>query len=167
MQLTHTNSKFKKRQFPIILVCDGVTNAANIGSLFRVADAFGIEQLVLCGDAVSIVKRIRKTSRATEQYVTYTIETDINLVIEQLKADNYQVIALEITNNSVPLHQFKFDTTQAISLIIGNENFGVSDTVLKHCDAVIHIDMFGHNSSMNVVQATSIVMYEMTRQMEI
>ena len=48
---------------------------------------------------------------------------------------------------------------------VGDENFGVSDHILNYSDAVIHIDMFGQNSSMNVVQATSIALYEMTKQL--
>ena len=50
-------------------------------------------------------------------------------------------------------------------LVIGDENFGISESILKQSDAVIHIDMFGHNSSMNVVQATNIALYEITKQL--
>ena len=50
-------------------------------------------------------------------------------------------------------------------LVIGDENFGVSDNILSISDAIIHIDMFGQNSSMNVVQATSIALYQITKQL--
>jgi tRNA G18 (ribose-2'-O)-methylase SpoU len=52
MQLTHYNSTFNKQTFPIILVCDNITNAPNIGSLFRTADAFGIEKIIFCGSEI-------------------------------------------------------------------------------------------------------------------
>ncbi|MEJ2113170.1 MAG: TrmH family RNA methyltransferase, partial [Flavobacteriaceae bacterium] len=48
-QLTHFNTNFHQQTFPIILVCDNINNAPNIGSLFRISDAFGVEKLILCG----------------------------------------------------------------------------------------------------------------------
>lgn len=165
MQLNHYTSNFKKQKFPITLVCDNVTNAPNIGSLFRIADAFGIEELIFCGSDIPLGKRMTKTSRSTEKYVTHCVKENIESVIETLKANNNYLIALEITENSQPLTEFKLQTNQPITLILGDENFGVSEAILKEVDAVVHINMFGNNSSMNVVQATSITLYEITKQL--
>lgn len=164
MQLTHYNTNFKKRTFPITLVCDNVTNAANLGSLFRIADAFGIEKLMLCGNHITIGRKVTKTSRATEKVVNFEITKSVLPVIQNLKNKDYQIIALEISSASKPIHNYKFSTTKPIALVIGDENFGVSEMILKLCDAIIHIDMFGNNSSMNVVQATNIAFYEITKQ---
>lgn len=165
MQLTHHTSNFKKQKHPITIVCDNITNAPNIGSLFRIADAFGIEELIFCGKNVSLGKRMTKTSRSTEKYVDHKIETNINSVIADLKTKNYFLLALEITANSQELNQFALNTSQPIAIILGDENFGVSEDILNQCDAVIHINMYGNNSSMNVVQATSITLYELTKQL--
>jgi tRNA G18 (ribose-2'-O)-methylase SpoU len=165
MQLTHYTSKFKMQKFPITLVCDNVTNAPNIGSLFRIADAFGISTLIFCGSDISFGKRITKTSRSTEKYVSHNKETDIHLVINELKENNHQLIALEITEHSTAISDFKIEPHKPVALIIGHENFGVSETIIKQCDAVVHINMFGTNSSMNVVHATSIALYEITKQL--
>ncbi len=164
MQLTHYNTNFKKQKFPITLVCDNVTNAPNIGSLFRIADAFGIEKLILCGD-VSLGRKITKTSRATEKVVNYNIQKDASIVVEALKNKGYQIISLEITTTSKPIHDIPFSKENPIVLVVGDENFGVSEAILKLSDTVIHIDMFGQNSSMNVVQATNIALYEITKQL--
>ena len=164
MQLTHYNINFKPKTFPIILVCDNVTNALNIGSLFRICDAFGIEKLILCGD-VSLGRKITKTSRTTEKVVNYKICESASKVVQNLKNKKYQIISLEITDTSKPIHTIKFSKEKFIALIIGDENFGVSEGILKSSDAIIHIDMFGKNSSKNVVQATNIALYEMTKQL--
>ncbi|NJX16326.1 TrmH family RNA methyltransferase [Tamlana crocina] len=164
MQLTHYNTHFKNRTFPITLVCDNVTNAPNIGSLFRICDAFGVEKLILCGE-VSLGRKMAKTSRATEKYVNFEIQKSASKVVETLKQSGHQIIALEITNSSSPIHTFNFSTKQPIALVIGDENFGVSEDILQQSDAVIHIEMFGQNSSMNVVQATNIALYELTKQL--
>lgn len=165
LQLTHYNTNFTKQTFPIILVCDNVTNAPNLGSLFRMSDAFGIEKLILCGENITIGRKISKTSRATEKVVNYEISKSASNIVTDLKNDGHQIISLEITNNSKPIHNFKFSAEKPIVLVIGDENFGVSEAILNQSDATIHIDMFGNNSSMNVVQATNIALYEITKQL--
>jgi tRNA G18 (ribose-2'-O)-methylase SpoU len=165
MQLNHYNTNFKNQIFPITLICDNVTNAPNIGSLFRIADAFGIEKLILCGDDISLGRKMAKTSRATEKIVNYEVDRDALEVIQDLKSKNYQIISLEITNSSQAVHNVQFSTNKPIALIIGDENFGVSEHILNISDVIIHIEMFGQNSSMNVVQATNIALYEITKQL--
>ncbi|MCA0132624.1 TrmH family RNA methyltransferase [Winogradskyella alexanderae] len=164
MQLTHHDSKFKQYRFPIILVCDNVSNAPNIGSLFRIGDAFGIEKVIFCGETIPIGRRMTKTSRSTEKYVPFEISNSIETVIDTL--NNYQLIALEITENSTPLSTLNIDGKKPIALIIGNENFGIHNSILNRCDTVVHIQMYGKNSSMNVVQATSIALYEITNRLK-
>ena len=164
MQLDHYSSRFKKKHFSITLVCDNVTNAPNIGSLFRICDAFGVEQIIFCGEPITIGRKVSKTSRATEKVVNFKYLENIAVAIDELKRANYKITILEITNTSKPIHTFKFHTDQSIALIIGDENFGISESVLKKADDTIHIEMFGQNSSMNVVQATNIALYEITKQ---
>lgn len=164
MQLTHYTSHFNQHQFPIVLICDNVTNAPNIGSLFRIADAMGIEKLIFCGENIPIGRRMTKTSRSTEKYVPYEVHESIASLIESYAS--YQLIALEITDESKPLETLKVENNKPVALIVGNENFGISDGVLKQCNEVVHIDMYGKNSSMNVVQATSIALYVITNQLK-
>ena len=71
MPLDHYTSKFSRKTFPIILVSDNVTHAANIGSLFRTADAFGVAHLILGGSAVELARKFTKTSRATERSISF------------------------------------------------------------------------------------------------
>lgn len=165
MQLTHYNTTFQKRTFPIILVCDNVTNTPNMGSLFRTADAFGVEKLILCGEHIVLGRKITKTSRATEKVMPYEIFESASKVVDDLKSKGYQIISLEITHSSQPLHSYIFSKEKPMALVIGDENFGVSEAILKNSDAIVHIDMFGQNSSMNVVQATNIALYEITKQL--
>ena len=164
MQLDHYSSKFNQHIFPITLLCDNVTNAPNIGSLFRICDAFGVAQLIFCGEQITIGRKVMKTSRATEKVVKYRYEPNIVTTVNELK-DTCFIAVLEITTNSVPIHQFKFDLNKPVTLIVGDENYGVNQQIVDLADAVLHIDMFGQNSSMNVVQATNIALYEITKQL--
>lgn len=165
MQLTHYTSKFSAETFPITLVCENVTNAANIGSLFRTADAFGLEKVIFCGSEIPLGRKTTKTSRATEKYVNFEWQPDVSEVLTALKTLGCQIVALEITASSKALSTMTFASNQPIVLLVGDENFGVSEDVLKLSDHIIHINMFGKNSSMNVVQATSITLYEITKQL--
>jgi tRNA G18 (ribose-2'-O)-methylase SpoU len=164
MQLNHYNTNFEQKTFTITVVCDNVTNAPNLGSLFRICDAFGVEELILCGKNIPLGRKMTKTSRATEKSVKYETQEDILNVVSELKNKNYYLVALEITSTSKSIIDFSFPTNQPIALIIGDENFGVSEAILNKCDAIVHIPMFGQNSSMNVVQATNIALYEITKQ---
>ncbi|MBO3097952.1 TrmH family RNA methyltransferase [Gelidibacter pelagius] len=165
MQLTHYNSRFNQQTFPITLICENVTNAANIGSLFRTADAFGIEKLILCGSPVPFGRKMAQTSRATEKYVNFEWNENAEEILVNFKSLGYQILALEITDNSTSLFSMELNADQPIVLLIGDENFGISEACLELSDRTIHIEMFGQNSSMNVVQATNIALYEITKQL--
>jgi len=166
MQLTHYTTTFNQKTFPITVLCENVSNAPNIGSLFRTCDTYGVEKLVFSGEALPIPSRkMQKTSRATEKYVPYEIISDIHKYIESIK-ETHHIIAIEITEKSKPLHLQEFNTNKPIALIIGDENFGISEAVLNQTNEIIHINMFGKNSSMNVVQATNVALYEITKQLQ-
>ena len=164
MQKDHYSTSFSSKQFPIILVCDNITKAPNIGSLFRTADAFGVEKLIFCGQYIPIGRRMTKTSRSTEKFVNYETHDDIASLVAKLKSEGYKIVSLEITTDSRPIHTHSFHQTP-LALIIGDENHGISDAILKQSDYILQIEMFGHNSSMKVVQATSIALYEITKQL--
>ena len=85
MQLNHYNTNFKQQTFPITIVCQNVTNAPNIGSLFRTSDAFGIKELVFTGTEIPLGRKMTKTSRATEKVVNYQVVEDAFGFISNLK----------------------------------------------------------------------------------
>ena len=71
MQLNHYNSKFKAKEFPIVLLTDHVVRPANVGGLFRIADAFGVQKLIL-GGTLELNRKVWNTSRATEKAIDAT-----------------------------------------------------------------------------------------------
>ncbi|AXT60083.1 RNA methyltransferase [Aquimarina sp. AD10] len=165
-QLHHGNQIFTKKQFPITLICDQVNSPANIGSLFRIADSFGIEQIYFCGNDIKVTsKRMQRTARSTHEIVPYHKAEKTITIVKNLKAEGYTIIALEITGNSIPVSLIDAKLSKKIAIVIGEENFGVSEDVLNLADQSIHINMYGNNSSMNVATATGIALYEITKQM--
>lgn len=166
MQLVHENNKFVAKKFPITLICDRIYFQENLGSLFRIADSFGVEKIVFFGkDLPFNLKKINKTSRSTHKYIEYCIFEENETFLNYLFTNNFEIIALEITENSTPIKNVKVPSNKPIGLIIGNEIDGVSDYLLEKANQIAHITMFGKNSSMNVVQAASIALYEITMQL--
>lgn len=139
---------------------------ANIGSIFRLADAFNIEKIIFCGTPFNPQSnRLRRTARSTQERVISEFAENTSEEILKLKDKNYKAYALEITSNSIPLEKINLKNDTKIALIIGNERHGIEDSVLKLADGIIHINMFGQNSSMNVAQATGIALYEITKSL--
>ncbi|MBV35547.1 MAG: RNA methyltransferase [Rickettsiales bacterium] len=160
-QLSSTQKESKTRT--VCLLAHDVTVPMNVGSLFRISDALGVEKIYLSGDTPTPPNnKIRKTSRSTEKYVPYeSIDSPLEL-IDKLKKNNYTIIALEITSDSVPLQELQLKNDQKVCLILGSENTGVSKELLDLADITTHIPMLGHNSSMNVATACGIAVYALT-----
>nr|WP_315246102.1 TrmH family RNA methyltransferase [uncultured Flavobacterium sp.] len=163
MQLTHKENQFERKTFPITLVCDHIYFQQNIGSLFRISEAFGVENIIFLGKDIPLTPRkINKTSRSTHLHVPHIVIEETVELIDYLIENNFEIIALEITSNSKPLKEVIIPEDKKIALLIGSEIDGISDKLLEISNQIVHINMFGKNSSMNVVQAASIILYELT-----
>lgn len=162
-QLTHSQSIFSKKTFPVTLVCDNITYQPNIGSIFRVCEAFGVQKIIFVGENLALTPRkINRTSRSTHKMVEHEVIEKTGDAIAYLLQNNYEVVALEITANSIPLRDIKLPADRPVALIAGSEVSGISPELLAIANQTAHIEMFGSNSSMNVVQATAIALYDLT-----
>lgn len=163
-QLAHAETHFKTRKFPVILLLDNITGDANIGSIFRMADAFGISEIIFTGSPPNLgSNRLKRTARNTFKTVEHRFSEDIISEIEHFRNTGFHIAALEITENSSPIHQISEAKNAKIVLIAGNERSGVSPEVLAACDVSYHIEMFGENSSMNVANSVGIGLYEIIK----
>lgn len=163
-QLSHTEHSSPQLKFPIILLADNLMGDANVGSLFRLADAFNIKKLVFCGTPVNInSNRLKRTARATYNTVKHEHWEVAAEALDHYTSCGYKPLALEITQDSVAIDRISFESEKKILLIVGNESFGVSKELLESIETKIHIRMYGHNSSMNVAQAAGIAFYEITK----
>ena len=166
-QLNHYNTEFKEHKFPITIVCDEVYFQQNIGSIFRICDAFGVESIIFIGEHFILSERkVNKTSRNTHKTVPFEIIKDKKKIISLFQETKHQIIALEITDSSTSIDKIKL-TNKPIVLIIGSEIYGISKQLLETSTHITHISMFGKNSSMNVANALSISLYEITKQLSL
>jgi tRNA G18 (ribose-2'-O)-methylase SpoU len=165
VQLEHKDIQFERKKFPITLVCDNIYFQQNIGSLFRISEAFGVEKIIFIGKNIPLnLRKINKTSRSTHLHIPYSTINETKDVIDYLRENNYEIISLEITNTSKPLKEVDIPPSKKVALVIGSEINGICNEILTISNQTVHINMFGKNSSMNVVQATSIALYELTNK---
>lgn len=147
---------------PIVLVLDNIRSLNNVGSAFRTADAFRIKKIFLCGITGTPPHRdIQKTALGATESVDWEYCTSTGEAVEKLKAEGYQLCALEQVEKSVKLNEFTPDPTQNYGLIFGNEVFGVEEEILKKCDTVLEIPQLGTKHSLNISVTLGIAVWDL------
>lgn len=156
--LARQQSRRTKSRIPVCAVLDDIRSAENVGSIFRTADAVGLEKLWLCGITCSPPNPLlRKTALDAEDHVTWEYRKDISSLIIELKEKGYRIVVLEQTDQSVPVQSFTAKIS--ICLIVGHEVTGVREEVVALADAAVEIDMDGVKNSLNVAVAFGVAVY--------
>jgi 23S rRNA (guanosine2251-2'-O)-methyltransferase len=160
--------EFKQTEkFPLVIVLDNIRSMMNIGSVFRTADAFRVEKIILCGiTACPPNKEIHKTALGATESVDWAYFENTCHAVSQLRNAGYKVYSLEQTTDSISLNDFKPDNNYRYALVFGNEVKGVQDEVLQCCDGSIEIPQFGTKHSFNVSVSAGIVLWDFFTKMK-
>lgn len=142
-----------------ILWLHDIRSLHNVGAAFRNADAFGIDELWLSGFSPTPPRpEITKTAIGAEEHVKWKkVDNEIEQ-IHQLKSRGYKILALEQTENSIPIHEYDI-SGDPVCLILGNEVTGVDEDLLPEIDAAVEIPQFGMKHSLNVSVASGVALY--------
>ena len=158
----------QKEKFPLVLVLDNVRSALNVGSIFRTADAFACERIVLCGITAQPPHReILKTALGSTDSVSWAYNPSALEAVQQLRAEGYAVYAIEQAQPRIWLQDFHPEPNKRFAVILGNEVDGVAAELLPLCDGVIEIPQFGTKHSLNVAVAAGVAVWEMVKKMGI
>ena len=155
-----------KNEFYLIL--PDIRSCHNVGAMFRTADACGATKLFLVGyTAVPPKAQIDKVSLGAEKWMPWEQKKDLRRLIVSLKKKGVQIVGLEKTASSIKIGDFVLSSLNGkadndIALVVGNEVDGISEDILKLCDDVVHIPMYGKKESLNVSVAAGIAMYEIS-----
>lgn len=156
----------------IIIIAHNIRSCFNIGSIFRIADGFGVDKIILSGYspypktpndkrlphiASKMTSSIHKTALGAENSVAF--EHHEAPPIDELKRQGYVIAALEQTADSINLSSYK--TPPKIALILGEEVNGVPNILLDQCDIKLEIPMLGKKESFNVSSAAAIALYQL------
>jgi tRNA G18 (ribose-2'-O)-methylase SpoU len=164
LQLDHSRHRPARHALALRYLVHDFEVAMNVGSVFRIGDALGVEMIHLTGrSAVPPNRKLRRTSRGTEQHVPFRHDAEPLPVLRELKADGYRIVCLELTSASIDIRELPVAPADRLCLVLGSENRGVSQALLDASDHTVHIPMLGVHSSMNVATACAIVSFEITR----
>lgn len=155
-------SEFKKKEKnAVVIVLDNVRSMHNVGSVFRTADGFAVEKIVLCGITGQPPHReIEKTALGATESIDWTYEQDAETAVAALKSQGYTICAAEQVEGSVLLDAFRPDPEKKYALVFGNEVHGVSEAVLKLTDACLEIPQFGTKHSFNISVTVGILLWD-------
>ena len=150
------------KRLPIIIFLDHVNNAPNIGNIFRLADAFLLEKIILCGCVNPSLKRVKQFSRGVNRWVPCEISENPTLTISSLKAQGYSITAVELCDHSLNIISSKLKLPAV--LVLGNEIAGISKEMLEICDYAVYIPMSGMGNSLNLSNVAAISAWEAVKE---
>lgn len=140
---------------PYAVVADNIRSAFNAGGIFRTADFFGAEKLILCGYTPSPENpQVKKTALGADESTPWESAGDIRDVIDALRAEGRKIYALETVDGAADIAAFQPEFPCA--LLLGNERFGLDPDVVGAADAVLEIRSHGQKNSLNVVSAFAV-----------
>ena len=146
---------------PMVVVLDNVRSMHNVGAIFRTADAFLLEKIVLCGITPQPPHReIHKAALGATESVDWIYEESISTALQNLKAENFKIIGIEQTSNSEKITDFPIHKDEKYALVLGNEVDGLSDEAFEFYDTFLEIPQLGTKHSLNVSVCGGIVMWE-------
>ncbi|MFA7445903.1 MAG: TrmH family RNA methyltransferase [Flavobacteriaceae bacterium] len=146
---------------PLILILDDIRSLNNIGSVFRTADAFLVEKIILCGiTATPPNKEIHKTALGATETVDWQYVKNIEEALLQLKSEKVEIWSIEQVENAVMLNDFKVENHKKYALIFGNEVKGVCEKAIELSDGCIEIPQLGTKHSLNISVSAGIVVWD-------
>jgi tRNA (guanosine-2'-O-)-methyltransferase len=144
----------------LVVVCQSVAYPVNVGSIFRIADALDVAEVVLTGITPTPPHpTISKVGRDKDRRVSWRFVERPEAALEELREKGFWIAALEITGRCQPYH--RVDYPQRVALVLGNEDHGVTRACLSLSDAAIFVPMYGKGKSLNVHVSLAVVGYHL------
>lgn len=144
---------------PLLVVLDELKDAYNLGSVLRIADAAGVDGVVIPKHrSIGLDSVVAKASAGAIEYVPVARVTNIAQTLRELKEKNGFWVCGTAAEGSTPYD--KADYKGALAIVIGSEGEGMRDSVQKECDFLLSIPMAGTVNSLNAAVAAGIVVFE-------
>lgn len=157
----HTLADLPVKPNGLYLVAEAVEKPGNLGSMLRSADAAGVDGFIICNKCTDLYNPnvIRASTGAL--FSVPLAEADNEEAFNWLKENNIRMLAATPHTDTV---YTDVDMTQAVAIIVGTEQTGLTDLWMNHSDLPVVIPMLGKIDSLNVATATTILLYEAARQ---
>lgn len=154
----------KQRQHTLRVVLENIHDPHNVSAIYRTCDSVGVPKVCLLYYVESFPKISKITSSSASKWVESEKFNNAKECFDSLRNEGFKIYASQLNENAKEL--YKFDLTEKVALVFGNEHRGISDEVAKLADEVFYIPMRGMIQSLNVSVATAVSLYEVQRQRE-
>lgn len=147
---------------PLLLILDRVTDVRNFGAIARTAECAGVDGIVI-GEKGSapITSDAMKTSAGALNYMAVSREKDLKQTMKLLRETGIKIIACtEKASKTI----YEVDIAGPVAIVMGSEEDGISDDLLRSADELVKIPMKGKIGSLNVSVATGVAVYEVIRK---
>lgn len=166
MQRLTVEEFHEAEKLPLVVVLDDVRSMHNVGSVFRTGDAFRIEAVYLCGiTSTPPSTEIHKTALGAEDSVSWRYFPNALEAVESLRADGYEIYAVEQAHGSTMLQDFTPIINKRYAVVLGNEVKGVHQEVIDASDGCLEIPQFGTKHSMNVSVTAGIIIWHFAKSL--
>lgn len=151
-----------KKEFPFVLILDGIEDPHNLGAIIRTAETAGVHGVVIPKRrSATVNSTVSKVSVGATTYMKIARVNNLNDAIDKLKDNGLWIIG---TDGEAKTYYYEQDLTGPIAIIIGSEGFGMSKLVKQNSDMLVKIPMKGQITSLNASVAAGIVLYEAVKQ---
>ena len=150
---------------PFVVLLDGLTDVRNFGAIARTCDCAGVDAIVIPErNSVSVGADAVKTSAGALHYIPVCREHSLTWAVKFLKDSGYKIYG---ASEKATQSYIAPDYTTPVAIVLGSEEKGISDEILRLCDGLVAIPEYGHINSLNVSVAAGIMIYEVVRQRNI
>ena len=144
-----------------IVLCDGIQDVHNLGSILRVAECAGADGVIIPGtNSAQVNESVIRISAGAAEHVKVARVTNLNQTIEKLQKNGYWVYGLEADGEEI----YNEDLRGNIALVVGGEDSGVKRLTREKCDKILSLPMYGKVNSLNASIALGVACYEVVRQ---
>ncbi|MDE6247453.1 MAG: 23S rRNA (guanosine(2251)-2'-O)-methyltransferase RlmB [Muribaculaceae bacterium] len=153
---------YEEGRVPFVILLDGLTDTRNFGAIARTAECVGADAIVIPEKgSVSVTPDAVKTSAGALLHIPVCREKSISGAVKTLKENGYKIVGAT-EKASINYTEIEYDLP--VGIVMGAEDTGISDDVLRACDALGAIPILGNIGSLNVSVAAGVMMYEVVRQ---
>lgn len=144
-----------------VILCDGVEDVHNLGSILRVAECAGADGVVITkAGCAPVNESVIRISAGAAEHVKVARVSNLRVAIDVLKKNGYWLYALEAGEEDI----YSQDFTGNVALVIGGEDCGVRKITRSLCDKIVSLPLKGNVNSLNASVALGIAAYEVLRQ---
>jgi 23S rRNA (guanosine2251-2'-O)-methyltransferase len=144
----------------LIVACDGIEDPHNLGAIIRTAEAAGADGLIITKRrSASLSGIVYKTSAGAASVLPVARVPNLTAALETVKKSGIWVYGADMSGRNV----FTEKLSGNLCIVIGNEGDGISPLVLKKCDGLVSIPMFGQINSLNASVAAGVILYSIVK----